>query len=478
MMKSIKFTLLCFVIALCTVNSVDIPNEEGVLVLTEENFDQAIASHDVLLVEFYAPWCGHCKKLAPEYARAAQALAQETPALSLAKIDTSVHKAIGTKYGIEDFPTLKLFTKGTPTDYNGGRTEPEIISWMKKKTGPASKALTTPEEVEAFQSGEVAVVMFSAEEALLATYESVARANDDILFAHCGSAACQEKYSVQAGTVVLFKKFDEGRNDLVTFDEAQLKEFIQANSSPTVMSFDEKCAQLIFGKSVAGLFLYRDKNSEKSAALETIVKAAATKLKGKIQVVITDITEGLETRLAEYIGMTAADLPSLRIHDTRSDLKKYTMEGEITEENIMAFVDEWTNGKLKATLKSEEIPAEQKENVYTLVGKSFEQIVMDPTKDVLVEFYAPWCGHCKKIAPIYEEVATNLKHNTNLVIAKMDSTQNEVDSVSIQGFPTIKFFPANNKANPMDFNGDRTVEGFTKFLTEHSTNAVKAKDDL
>jgi protein disulfide-isomerase A1 len=477
MMKTFKITLLCILFALSV--TADIPQEEGVLVLTESNFDEAIASNDYILVEFYAPWCGHCKKLAPEYARAAQVLAKETPPLSLAKIDTTVHKNIGTRFNIEGFPTLKLFSKGTPSDYNGGRTEAEIVAWMKKKTGPASKALTTPEEVESFHStSDVAVVMFSAEEGLLATYESVARANDDILFAHCGTSACQEKFSVQPGSVVLFKKFDEGRNDLATFDEASLREFVQANSSPLVMPFDEKCAQLIFGKSVAGLFLYRDRNSENASALEAAVKAAAANLRGKIQVVITDITEGLETRLAEYIGVTSADLPSVRIHDTRVDLKKYTMEGEITEQNIMTFVDDWTNGKLRPTLKSDEIPTEQKENVYVLVGKSFNDIVMDPTKDVLVEFYAPWCGHCKKLAPIYEEVAGNLKHNTNLVIAKMDSTTNEVDSVSIQGFPTIKFFPANNKSNPIDFNGDRTVEGFTKFLQEHSTNAVKAKDDL
>lgn len=60
----------------------------------------------------------------------------------------------------------------------------------------------------------------------------------------------------------------------------------------------------------------------------------------------------------------------------------------------------------------------------------------------------------------------------------MDATTNEVEQVSIQGFPTIKFWPANNKSNPLDFNGDRTVEGFTKFLSEHSTNAIKPKEDL
>jgi len=60
----------------------------------------------------------------------------------------------------------------------------------------------------------------------------------------------------------------------------------------------------------------------------------------------------------------------------------------------------------------------------------------------------------------------------------MDATANETDAVSVSGYPTIKFWPANNKASPMDFNDDRTVEGFTKFLQKHSINAVSVKEDL
>jgi len=56
-------------------------------------------------------------------------------------------------------------------------------------------------------------------------------------------------------------------------------------------------------------------------------------------------------------------------------------------------------------LKSEEIPAHNDEPVKVLVGKNFEEIVYDETKDVLVEFYAPWCGHCKSLAPKYDELA-------------------------------------------------------------------------
>lgn len=460
------------------------PDEEGVLVLGEDNFDSALKHYEHILVEFYAPWCGHCKKLTPEYARAAQALAKSDPSLALAKVDATVHKALGTRYEVQGFPTLKLFTNGEPSEYNGGRTEAEIVAWMRKKTGPATRSLESAQAVENFnKESEVNVVYFGDNTADLEAFGKVARTNDDILFGTCNTDDCFSTFSVSPRTVVVFKKFDDKRNDFtseITFEA--LKAFIAKNSSPLLMKFDEKCAQLVFGKSTPGLFLYRDANSENSAELERIFSAVASHTQGRIQVVVTGITEGLETRLAEYIGVTSADLPTVRIHDTRVDLKKYNMNGDITEENVLNFVSEWEQGKLRPTLKSEEVPAEQKEDVYVLVGKAFDEVVTNSDKDVLVEFYAPWCGHCKKLVPIYDELARNLKHNTNLIIAKMDSTANEVESVSIQGFPTIKFFPAGKKDSPMDFNEDRTVEGFTKFLQKHCTHAIttspSAKDDL
>jgi len=349
---------------------------------------------------------------------------------------------------------------------------------MRKKTGPATKTLNSVEEAQKFiDSSDVVVIEFG--DVTSDAFTRVAKTNDEVTFGTCAAQECLDKWGVQKGSIVLFKKFDEGRNDYTGEATVEaLTNWIVAHSSPLIMKFDEKCAQLIFGKNQPGLFLYRDANSEKTKELDAIVSTVAEKVKGKLQIIITDIKEGLETRLAEYVGVTAADLPTVRIHDTRKDLKKFNMEGEISVENVLKFVEDWEQGKLRPHLKSEEEPATQDEPVYVLTGKAFDRIVMDTTKDVLVEFYAPWCGHCKKLTPIFDELAKNLAHNTNLIIAKMDATANEVESVSIQGFPTIKFWPANDKKNPIDFNDERTVEGFTKFLQKHSVNTVSVKEDL
>jgi protein disulfide-isomerase A1 len=470
-----KLIVLFLVIGMSLANT--FPEEDGVLVLGENDLDQAFKTFEFILVDFYAPWCGHCKKLTPEYAKAAKSLAKDNPPLKLAKIDTTIHKSLGVRYKIEGFPTLKLFINGEPTDYTGGRTENDIVNWMRKKTGPVTKTLNNSQEVENFKnSGEVVLVLFGDNNDALNKF---ARLNEEFIYGECNTDECLDYFKVKKGTLVLFKKFDDGRNDLSDgLTDSNIKSFVEGNSKPLAMKFDEKTAQLVFANFNSGLFLFRDSSAANTPELERIIKQVASKTKGKLQVITTDIKQGLEIRLAEYIGVTSADLPCIKIADTRAELKKYNFQGEMNVDSIIRFVEDWESGKLKQFYRSQEIPEMQTEPVYTLVAKNFDEVVMDPTKDVLVEFYAPWCTHCKKFTPIYEELAKNLQHNPNLIIAKIDATSNEIENISIQGFPTFKFWPANNKNNPIDYNEDRTIEAFTKFLTVHGATSIKLKNDL
>merc|ERR1711990_173742 len=98
----------------------DFPTEEDVLVLNDKNFDDAIKQFDKLLVEFYAPWCGHCKKLAPEYAAAAGILKDKN--MHIAKVDATENNSLAERFEVRGFPTLYWFVDGQKSEYGGGRT--------------------------------------------------------------------------------------------------------------------------------------------------------------------------------------------------------------------------------------------------------------------------------------------------------------------------------------------------------------------
>jgi len=147
------------------------------------------------------------------------------------------------------------------------------------------------------------------------------------------------------------------------------------------------------------------------------------------------------------MGLDTEKLPSLALTEinegTNYPLKQAS---ELTVETISQFIQQFLDGKLEPFLRSDPIPENNNEVVKVIVGKSFSDIVLDPKKDVLLEFYAPWCGHCKKLAPVYDELGAALKEDNDVVIAKMDATTNDPPKGhNIQGFPTIKFFPKNNK---------------------------------
>jgi len=116
---------------------------------------------------------------------------------------------------------------------------------------------------------------------------------------------------------------------------------------------------------------------------------------------------------------------------------------DLTEEAVSAFVNSFVDGSLKPFLMSEDVPADwDSKPVKVLVGKNFAEVAKDQKKAVFVEFYAPWCGHCKQLAPIWDQLAEKFEGDDSVVIAKMDSTANEVEDVKVQSFPTLKYFPA------------------------------------
>jgi len=133
---------------------------------------------------------------------------------------------------------------------------------------------------------------------------------------------------------------------------------------------------------------------------------AAKELKGQVLFSYSGVSDGIQEQLAEFIGVTAEDLPTILIIDPADEnVRKFKYEGDVeklTVEDVRKFVGDFTDGKLKPFLKSEAVPESNDGPVTVVVGHSFEEIVMDSSKDVLVKYYAPWCGHCQRLAPHWE----------------------------------------------------------------------------
>lgn len=114
----------------------------AVLDLTPKNFDEVVLkSGKPTLVEFFAPWCGHCKSLAPVYEELAHAFEHAKDKVQIAKVDADAEKSLGKRFGIQGFPTLKWFDgkSDKPSDYNGGRDLDALSDFITEKTGVRNK---------------------------------------------------------------------------------------------------------------------------------------------------------------------------------------------------------------------------------------------------------------------------------------------------------------------------------------------------
>jgi len=468
----------------CLAAAAEIEKEENVLVLTNDNFDQAIKENEFVLVEFYAPWCGHCKALAPEYAKAAGQLAEKASDVKLAKLDATEHGEMAEKFGVRGYPTLKFFRNGKDIEYTGGRTADTIISWIEKKTGPAAITLMDVDMAKKFiDDNKVAVVGFfkNVESDEAKAFLEVAANLDDFKFAVTNVEEVLKEYEVsEDAKVVLFKDFDEKKNVFEDKYEAEtLTKFIEANSMPSVVEFNHESAQKIFSGAIKShLLLFVSYKAEAYAAQKELASKIAKDHKGQLLFVTVDTDEDDHKRILEFFGIKEDELPGMRLIKLEEDMAKYKpATNDLDEASIRAFVQGFLDGSLKQHLLSEDVPEDwDKEPVKVLVGKNFDEVAMDTNKHVLVEFYAPWCGHCKQLAPTWDKLGEKFADSEDIVVAKMDSTANELESIKIQGFPTIKLFKkGDNKV--VDYNGERTLEGFTKFLESGGLDGAGVEEE-
>ncbi|CAA7013418.1 unnamed protein product [Microthlaspi erraticum] len=461
--------------------------KEFVLTLDHSNFTETINKHDFIVVEFYAPWCGHCKSLAPEYEKAASELSSHSPPLVLAKIDASEesNKGIANEYKIQGFPTIKILRNGGKSvqDYNGPREADGIVSYVKKQSGPASAEIKSAADAAEVVGDKdvVAVGVFPKlsgveYDSFMALAEKL-RADYD--FAHTVDAKLlpRGESSVSGPVVRLFKPFDELFVDSKDFNGEALEKFVKESSIPLVTVFDNDPSNhpyisKFFDSPATKAMMFVNFTGEGAESLKSKFREVATSYKGQDLTFLVGDAESGQGAL-QYFGLEESQLPLVIIQTP--DSKKY-LKANVEADQIESWMKDFKDGKVAAHKKSQPIPAENNEPVKVVVAETLDEIVINSGKNVLIEFYAPWCGHCQKIAPILDEVAVSFQNDPTVIIAKLDATANDIpsDPFDVKGFPTIYFRSASG--NIVSYEGSRTKEDFISFIEKNKPTSSHGEE--
>jgi len=379
-----------------TLVTADDEHGENAVELKEKGFEDALkkGAHFVM---FFAPWCGHCKRLAPIWDKLAEDYIKDEKDVVIGKVDCTKETSLCSSQDVTGYPTLKFFKDGPENGvkHRGQRDQKSLEKFINEQMGRAPT-----EEEEIAMEPEEAV----AEKGLFTLTEKsfknhVAKGDTFIKFyapwcGHCKKLA-------------------------PTWDELAAK-----------MGADGKA---------------------------TIAKVDCTKSQSLCQ----------EHGIKGY--------PTLAYFRKGEKVEAY--RGGRTMKDLSDFVASMSGEEKKAEAK-EEVTEDAKDSVAVLSADNFESTIAKGV--TFVKFYAPWCGHCKRLAPTWVQLADKYASTEGVTIAKVDCTSNDnknkelCNAQGVNGFPTLNIYKDGEKVD--EFNGKRGLDDLAAFVDK--TSGKEAKDEL
>lgn len=281
-----------------------------------------------------------------------------------------------------------------------------------------------------------------------------------------------------------FTVYDGDANNLT---KENIKEFASERALDQVTELNDDNSSKVFAQNNPVLYvsLKGSPDAAENVEVEKVIREAV-KTKGvnrkKVVTVVVKEDSNISNRLDRMLNIAEDETaPQIRIFEAPGsrgnrggrEPKKFKIAGPITTATIAKFTEDHTAGKLFEYVKSEEVIEDDDmdpDDARVLVGDNLEKYAFDETKDVFVDMFAPWCGHCKKLEPIWRDLFRELKHVPTLQIAKIDATRNEIKVADVNAYPTILLFPAGpNQRNmrPKEYNGPREMNVFINWLQKN-----------
>jgi len=254
----------------------------------------------------------------------------------------------------------------------------------------------------------------------------------------------------------------------------QMFNFVAVQSLPMVNEFTPEFAERLFSVPVGHhFFLFiDDEESEHAKTGKISFGRVAREFRGDGVFTVVDAILEEAAPLSEYLDITpTTSLPALRGFHVEEGTKFIPSSDSVEFESFRSFVDDLLEGRIQPFYKTEEPVEYSGSGVRVVCGKDHDLIVADPSKTVFIEYYAPWCGHCQSLAPIWERLGAEFDDRDDIVIAKMDATTNEVPGLNIDGYPTLMIYTAGEDKQGAQYEGDNEFEALRDFVLQASVAA-------
>ena len=425
--------------------------ENTLIKLNEENLGIATHEFKYLPILFYSPSDPNCKNAIAEFEKASMKLRKEN--FVFGKIDSDVSSEIIRYFRVEAIPSIALFYLGKPEFYEGEKKEKEIIDWVLEKTKRDYNEIHSERDLEEFKKlYDISMVYCGKDSKIMREIILAERKMDNIPMGTIPEEEMIKSHAEKGHKdakdfIILFTATEEKIYYLYNITSENIIDFYNLYSTPKVIEFSAQTSPILFSKRLNSLMIFSTRTQTQFEEMKTLLGKLWPKLNRKLKLFVSDINEGMSVRLSEYCGAKEKDLPIAYILEPIGQNPiKYRLQEKITEESLLKFASQWEKKEIKPFMKTEPEFVSNDGDVFNLVGTNYKKYVIENDKDVVVYFYAPWCEHCKNFYPRFERLARKLnKRNKNLLFAKMDATENDIEYFAVNKYPTIKFYPGNAK---------------------------------
>lgn len=449
--------------------------------LNNENTERIVNGYEFVLVLGYAPWCSRSAELMPHFAEAANSLKDFGNSLVLAKVDGDRFTKAASFLGIKGYPTLLLFVNGTSQPYSGGFTADDIVIWARKRTGTPVIRISTEKAAEEFLKKYHTFLIGRFDKFEGPEYEefvSAAKSDNETQFVEVSKVELAQVLYPDIKPTGNFLGIVKSEPERYTaYDGAftldKIMEFLSYNKFPLVTQLTEMNSVRVYSSPVKHqVFVFANIDDFKNL-LDPLQEVART-FKSKIMFIYVDINdENLAKPFLTMFGLEESTNTVVAAFDNGMS-SKFLLESKPTRSNIEEFCSKLVQGSLLTYFKSQPIPDNTEASVQVIVGKTFDEEILNSKKDVVLEVFTPWCFNCEDTSKQVEKLAKHYKSSSNLIFAKIDASANEHPKLQVNDFPTLLLYKANDKTNPIKLSTKSCLKELAASINKH----VKVKDQV